>query len=136
MDAVEIMNLTKHYGTVKAVDDISFKVQKGSICGILGPNGSGKTTTIKSICNLIIPDKGNINIWGKDNKKSTNRISAVFEGTRNLYWRLTPRENLRYFAGIRGLGGKKVEKDINILMDRFNLTDKKNVMVNNLSRGM
>ncbi|QUH18663.1 ABC transporter ATP-binding protein [Alkaliphilus sp. B6464] len=136
MDAVEIMNLTKHYGTVKAVDDISFKVQKGSICGILGPNGSGKTTTIKSICNLIIPDKGNINIWGKDNKKSTNRISAVFEGTRNLYWRLTPRENLRYFAGIRGLGGKKVEKDINILMDRFNLTDKENVMVNNLSRGM
>jgi ABC-2 type transport system ATP-binding protein len=136
MEAVEVINLTKHYGEVKAVDDISFRVEKGSICGILGPNGSGKTTTIKSICNLIIPDKGDIKIFGKDNKKSTNRISAVFEGTRNLYWRLTPRENLRYFAGIRGLGGKRLEKDIDILLDRFNLTDKKDVMVNNLSRGM
>lgn len=136
MDAVEISNLTKHYGEVRAVDGISFSVQKGSICGILGPNGSGKTTTIKSICNLIIPDKGDIKIHGKDNKKSTNRISAVFEGTRNLYWRLTPKENLRYFAGIRGLGGKRLERDIDILLDRFNLTDKKDVMVNNLSRGM
>ncbi len=136
MEAVEVINLVKHYGEVRAVDDISFRVQKGSICGILGPNGSGKTTTIKSICNLIIPNGGDIKIFGKDNKKSTNRISAVFEGTRNLYWRLTPRENLRYFAGIRGLGGKRLEKDIDMLLDRFNLTDKKDVMVNNLSRGM
>ena len=136
MMAVEISNLTKHYGKVKAVDDISFSVQKGSIFGILGPNGSGKTTTIKSICNLIIPDKGEIEIWGKDNKKSTNRISAVFEGTRNLYWRLTPRENLRYFAGIRGMGGRSLEKDIDILLERFKLSDKKDVIVNKLSRGM
>ena len=136
MDAVEVINLTKYYETVKAADDISFSVKKGSICGILGPNGSGKTTTIKSICNLIIPDNGKIKICGKDNKKSANRISAMFEGNRNLYWRLTPRENLRYFAGIRGLGGKKLESDIDMLLDRFNLSDKKNVMVNNLSRGM
>ncbi len=136
MEAVEIRNLTKHYGRLKAVDDISFSVQKGSICGILGPNGSGKTTTIKSICNIIRPDKGHINIWGKDNKRSTNRISAVFEGTRNLYWRLTPRENLRYFAGIRGLGGKKLEKEIDMILDKFNLRDKRDLMVNKLSRGM
>ena len=50
MDAVEVINLTKNYGNVIALDDISFKAKKGSICGILGPNGSGKTTTIKSIC--------------------------------------------------------------------------------------
>lgn len=136
MEAVEVINLTKNYGKVIALDDISFKVKKGSICGILGPNGSGKTTTIKSICNLIIPDGGKIKVYGKDNEKSTNRISAVFEGSRNLYWRLTPKENLRYFAGIRGLGGKTLERDIDLLLDRFNLADKRNVMVNNLSRGM
>ena len=66
VDAVEVINLTKHYETVKAVDDISFSVKKGSICGILGPNGSGKTTTIKSICNLIIPDNGKIKICGSN----------------------------------------------------------------------
>mgnify|MGYP000985117988 CR=1 FL=1 len=136
MEAIEVMNLSKNYGKLKAVDNISFEIQKGKICGILGPNGSGKTTTIKSICNLIIPNEGTIKIFGKDNKKSTQHISAVFEGTRNLYWRLTPRENLRYFAGIRGLGGKKVEKSIDEILDKFNLSDKKDTMVNNLSRGM
>lgn len=136
MEAIEVTNLSKQFGEIKAVDNISFIVEKGGICGILGPNGSGKTTTIKSICNLIIPDDGEIKIFGNSNRKSLNRISALFEGTRNLYWKLTPRENLRYFCGIRGIGGKNIEKEINFLLDRFNLTDKKDIAVNNLSRGM
>jgi ABC-2 type transport system ATP-binding protein len=136
LKAIEVNNLVKRYGEVSAVDNISFSVEKGSICGILGPNGSGKTTTIKSICNLIIPDKGEIKVYGKDNKKSMDKMSALFEGTRNLYWRLTPVENLKYFAGIRGLGGKKINEKIDELLVRFNLENKKNVVVNNLSKGM
>jgi len=136
LEAIEVTNLSKQFGEIKAVDNISFIVEKGGICGILGPNGSGKTTTIKSICNLIIPDDGEIKIFSNSNRKSLNRISALFEGTRNLYWKLTPRENLRYFCGIRGIGGKNIEKEINFLLDRFNLTDKKDIAVNNLSRGM
>lgn len=136
MKAIEVNNLTKHYEKVKAVDNISFSIEEGKICGILGPNGSGKTTTIKSICDLIIPDEGNIKVLGKENRKAMDNISAVFEGTRNLYWRLTPRENLRYFAGIRGLGGEVIEKNIDELLERFNLADKKDTMVNKLSRGM
>jgi ABC-2 type transport system ATP-binding protein len=106
LKAIEVCGISKSYKDVKAVDDISFTVERESICAILGPNGSGKTTTIKSICNLIQLDQGEIRILGKKNRKATNHISAVFEGTRNLYWRLTPKENLRYFAGISGLGGK------------------------------
>ncbi len=106
MKAIEVNNLIKNFGKIKAVQDISFSVEEGSITAILGPNGSGKTTTIKSICNIIMPDGGNIKINGKSNQKSIDKISALFEGTRNLYWRLTPIENLRYFAGIRGLGFK------------------------------
>jgi len=136
LKVIEVNNLVKKYGDLTAVNNISFSVNEGSICAILGPNGSGKTTTIKSICNLIIPDEGNIKLFGKDNKKSIDNIAALFEGTRNLYWRLTPRENLRYFAGIRGLGGKKIEKKIDELLDRFDLEDKKDTVVNNLSRGM
>lgn len=136
MKAIEVNNLVKRYGEVFAVNNISFSVEKGSICAILGPNGSGKTTTIKSICNLIIPDEGEIKVYGKDNKKSMDKMAALFEGNRNLYWRLTPTENLRYFAGIRGLGGKKINEKIDELLTRFNLENKKNVVVNNLSKGM
>ncbi|OCB00082.1 ABC transporter ATP-binding protein [Clostridium beijerinckii] len=136
MKAVEVTNLTKNYGKNTAVNDVSFTIEKGDICGILGPNGSGKTTIIKSICNLIIPDKGVIKLFNKDNYKAIENISAVFEGTRNLYWRLTPRENLRYFAGIRGLGGRKIESRIDELLERFNLSEKRNATVNTLSRGM
>ena len=136
MKSIEVTNLVKKYGDFTAVDNISFSVDKGHICAILGPNGSGKTTTIKSICNLLIPDNGEIKLEGKDNRKAIDKIAALFEGTRNLYWRLTPIENLRYFAGIRGLGGKNIEKTIDELLERFNLTDKKNVTVNSLSRGM
>jgi len=136
MKAIEVMNISKKYNEVQAIKDISFSVEKGSICAILGPNGSGKTTTIKSICNLIMPDQGEIKIMGKSNRKASKHIAALFEGTRNLYWRLTPKENLKYFAGIRGLGGKKIDEEIDMLLDKFNLSDKKNVTVNELSRGM
>lgn len=136
MKAIEVKSISKKYGEVQAIKDISFSVEKGSICAILGPNGSGKTTTIKSICNLIMPDQGEIMIMGKNNRKSSKHIAALFEGTRNLYWRLTPKENLKYFAGIRGLGGKKIDQEIDMLLEKFNLGDKKNVTVNELSRGM
>ncbi|NLG81073.1 MAG: ABC transporter ATP-binding protein [Bacilli bacterium] len=136
MNAIEVTNLVKHYRDVKAVDDISFTIKEGTICGILGPNGSGKTTTIKCICNIIIPDQGEIKLLGKDHYQAYKYISTLFEGNRNLYWRLTPRENLRYFAGLRGLGGRKLENQIDELLERFNLQSKRNVVVNNLSRGM
>ncbi|NLC95909.1 MAG: ATP-binding cassette domain-containing protein, partial [Bacilli bacterium] len=70
MNAIEVTNLVKHYRDVKAVDDISFNIKQGTICGILGPNGSGKTTTIKCICNLIVPDKGEIKLLGKDHHEA------------------------------------------------------------------
>jgi ABC-2 type transport system ATP-binding protein len=91
---------------VKAVDQVSFNLERGEILGLLGPNGAGKTTTIKMICGLIKPDSGNILINGLDNQKqrltSLRHISAVLEGNRNLYWRMSVKENLEYFAGNRG----------------------------------
>ncbi|WP_440895037.1 ABC transporter ATP-binding protein [Amphibacillus sp. Q70] len=125
---------------VKAVDDISFQVHKGEIVGLLGPNGAGKTTTIKMICGLLKPNQGTIKIQGLDNSKhrlkSLKHISAVLEGNRNLYWRLTVRENLEYFAGNRGKSKKQVKDQIDYLLELFHLKMKEHELVNRLSRGM
>ena len=143
---IEVRNLEKYYKKrkskeyVKAVDDISFHVNKGEIVGLLGPNGAGKSTTIKMICGLLIPDAGDITVSGLDTNKnrldSLKHISAVLEGNRNLYWRLTVRENLEYFAGNRGSSRKEVAVRINELLTDFNLKNKEKELVNRLSRGM
>ena len=143
---VEVKNLKKSYKKRKtkeiitAVDDISFTVNKGEILGLLGPNGAGKTTTIKMICGLVRPESGEITINGIDNQKkrlhAQEHISAVLEGNRNLYWRLTVRENMEYFAGNRGKSRKEVSGQIDELLVQFRLKDKENEMVNRLSRGM
>jgi ABC-2 type transport system ATP-binding protein len=125
---------------VTAVDNVSINVKTGEIVGLLGPNGAGKTTTIKMTCGLIIPDSGRIMIGGHDLSRERRRclqqIAAVLEGNRNLYWRLTARENLAYFAGNRGRGGPGVKREIEELLERFRLLDKGNELVSNLSRGM
>lgn len=125
---------------VHAVNDLSFQVNRGEIIGLLGPNGAGKTTTMKMICGLLKPDSGEILINGVDNAKhrlrALNHISAVLEGSRNLYWRLTVRENLEYFAGNRGKSRKEVAPAIEDLLVKFRLKDKETELVNRLSRGM
>jgi ABC-2 type transport system ATP-binding protein len=125
---------------VKAVDGVSFSMGPGEILGLLGPNGAGKTTAIKMICGLIKPDSGSITINGLDNQKqrlkSLRHISAVLEGNRNLYWRLSVKENLEYFAGNRGYSRRAVRADITKLLEQFHLETKVNELVSNLSRGM
>ncbi|MCE7790938.1 ABC transporter ATP-binding protein [Salipaludibacillus sp. CUR1] len=125
---------------VTAVKDISFDVHRGEVLGLLGPNGAGKTSTIKMICGLLQPNSGAIYINGLDIRKkrlkALRHISAVLEGNRNLYWRLTVRENLEYFAGNRGLSRKEIASRVDQLIGQFRLKEKENELVNGLSRGM
>lgn len=125
---------------ITAVNNVSFDVYRGEVLGLLGPNGAGKTSTIKMICGLLQADAGTITINGLDIQKSRlkalRHISAVLEGNRNLYWRLTVRENLEYFAGNRGLSRKEVAYQVNKLVEQFQLKEKENELVNGLSRGM
>lgn len=125
---------------IKAVDGVDFSVAPGEVVGLLGPNGAGKTTTIKMICGLIAPDSGTVTIngfdIGRDRRRALRHISAVLEGNRNLYWRLSVRENLLYFAGNRGLAPTSVSRRIEELLEQFGLAGKTNELVANLSRGM
>lgn len=143
---IEVENLRKTYRKraskerVTAAHDISFGVEEGEILGLLGPNGAGKTTTIKMICGLLKPDAGRVWVKGIDNQqarlKALRHLSAVLEGNRNLYWRLSVRENMLYFAGNRGVSARAARPKIDTLLERFNLSDKADELVNNLSRGM
>lgn len=143
---VEVKNLMKTYKKrrskelITAVSDVSFTVHRGEILGLLGPNGAGKTSTIKMICGLLTPDSGTITINGVNNQEkrleTLRNISAVLEGNRNIYWRLTVKENLEYFAGNRGLSRKEVAPRIEKLLQQFRLKEKENELVNRLSRGM
>ncbi|GEN46836.1 ABC transporter ATP-binding protein [Alkalibacillus haloalkaliphilus] len=143
---VQVNGLSKLYQKrktkeiVKAIEGVTFDVYEGEILGLLGPNGAGKTTTIKCMCGLLKPDEGSVQIKGtnveKSRLKALNHISAVLEGNRNLYWRLTVRENLEYFAGNRGARRKDVQTRIDHLLDQFNLKHKENELVSSLSRGM
>jgi ABC-2 type transport system ATP-binding protein len=143
---LEVQNISKAYKkrksneVVQAVKDVSFSVHRGEILGLLGPNGAGKTTTIKMICSLIRPDSGSVTLNTFDTQrqrlKAMRYISAVLEGNRNLYHRLSVKENLEYFAGNRGLSRTSAKAAIQTLLEQFRLSEKRDELVGSLSRGM
>lgn len=141
--AISIQGLEKVYessdGEVRAVDGVSFDVEPGTAVGILGPNGAGKTTVIKSILSLIVPSDGSIEVAGenvfKESKETFGRIGAMFEGARNVYWRLTVRENVEMFSVIGGRDYKNRADEIDDLIAQFGLSEKSDTVVRELSRG-
>ncbi|TKX69095.1 ABC transporter ATP-binding protein [Halorubrum sp. SP9] len=142
--ALAVEGLTKRFGdgddAVVAVDDVSLRVERGSVVGLLGPNGAGKTTLIKCALGIVIPDAGSVRVFGTDVRDGRRAayadVDAMLEGARNDYWRLTVRENLRYFATIGGVDPDSVAARHDRLLDRLDLADKADTPVRDLSRGM
>jgi len=143
MKALEVDNLRKTYRSggklVEAVRSVSLTLTAGEVLAFLGPNGAGKTTTIKMIAGLIRPDAGRVRIAGLDphhNPQTLRLVGAVLEGNRNLYWRLSPEENLEYFGVLKGLNRAEVRRRGRVLLERFDLLSKRRTRVQALSRGM
>lgn len=135
--------LRKSYGRRKrrfeAVRGVSLHIAAGEVLAFLGPNGAGKTTTIKMIAGLIRPDAGWVRIAGLDPHRQPDAlqgVGAVLEGNRNLYWRLTPLENLEYFGVLRKMPRKAARERGLELLEAFDLLDKRKDPVQKLSRGM
>ena len=104
MNVIETNNLTKYYGSIKGVEDLTFSVKKGEIFGFLGPNGAGKTTTIRTLLGYLHPTRGTANIFGKNIEENIVEIKkevAYIPGDLNLYGHLTGKEFLDYFASLR-----------------------------------
>jgi len=142
--ALYVDGLAKTYGSgadaVEAVRDVSFAVEPGEVVGLLGPNGAGKTTTIKSILGLVVPSAGDVYVDGIDvyehPRRAYRHVDAMLEGARNDYWRLTVRENLRYFGAIRGHNPDELTERHDELLDALEIAEKADTQVRNLSRGM
>jgi ABC-2 type transport system ATP-binding protein len=101
---------------VRALDDISFSLERGKILGVLGPNGAGKTTLLKIIATLILPNKGSVILngcrVGADDKKIKSYVGLVLSHERSFYWRLTGRQNLEFFAALYGLNKQETKSRI------------------------
>ncbi len=143
MPLLQVQNLQKAYrfqGKISyAVQDVSLEINANQVLAFLGPNGAGKTTTIKMIAGLVVPDRGTVRITGREvhrDPQARRLIGAVLEGNRNLYWRLTPSENLEYFGVLRGLTRRVARQRSRVLLERFELSHKDRTMVQKLSRGM
>jgi len=111
MTILSVSGLTKHYGKLVAVDDVTFDVQEGQVFGFLGPNGSGKTTTIGMIFGIVTPTAGHLTLFGSDTPhalvQSRRRLGGTLEQP-NLYPYLTGRQNLRLVASIKRLDESQV----------------------------
>jgi len=132
--------LRKTRQAVEAVKGISFDVEFGELFGLVGPNGAGKTTTIKMLTTLLTPTSGAAKVLGfdivEDVVEIRRRIGIIFGGERGLYYRVSGRENLRYFADLYGVPLSKREKRIAQLLDMVGLSDRADSKVEEYSRGM
>jgi sodium transport system ATP-binding protein len=123
---IEVRNLSKSFGEVKAVQDISFDMRDGEITGLLGPNGAGKTTTLRMLYSLLPPDAGTIRIDGHDPMKDAlaiKRTLGVVPDSRGLYKRLSARENIAYYGELHGMGKAKIQQRIDALAKTLNMED-------------
>jgi ABC-2 type transport system ATP-binding protein len=134
MNVVEIENVTKTFGKLAAVDDLSLNVPQGSIYGFIGPNGSGKTTTLRMIMNIFYPDSGIIRIFNEKMRgSSTDRIGYLPE-ERGMYKKMKVRDLLLFYGELKS--GRKVNKDVDEWLERLDLSEWANKKIETLSKGM
>src|SRR5213596_2687063 len=132
-------HLSKSFGNVHAVQDLSLQIESGSIFGFLGPNGAGKTTTMRMLCGLTHPTGGQATIEGADAWKDRQRVRTKFGYVPqrfSLYRDLTVVENFRFFGGAYGVPSAELERRIDRLLRVIDLEEKKNTAAQSLSGGM
>jgi ABC-2 type transport system ATP-binding protein len=135
---IEVQHLTKRYGRVTAVDDVSFRVERGEILGFLGPNGAGKTTTMRVLTGYMPPTSGRTRVAGFDvfdqPIEAKRRIGYLPE-TPPLYPEMTVREYLRFVAAIKGVAPRDRRNRVNAIMERTRITDVADRHCGKLSKG-
>jgi len=135
MHVLEVKNLVKTFDGLRAVDDVSFTVPEGSVFGLIGRNGAGKTTTIRMMMNIYLPDSGEVLLQGARVGQDFKDKVGYLPEERGLYKKMKVMETLLFFAELKGKTGKAVEKKAIKYLERFQLADRKNSKVEDLSKG-
>lgn len=139
MKAIEVNNLSKHFKEIKAVDNIGFSVLKGEIFGFLGPNGVGKTTTIRMLTGVLKPTTGNINIFGRDLWKNPIQVKEILGNVpemANVYMDLTGYQNLDFIGEMYGIPRNKRKAEGEKLLKQFQLYERADKKTKTYSKGM
>ncbi|MEQ9399565.1 MAG: ATP-binding cassette domain-containing protein [Longimicrobiales bacterium] len=123
---IRFQGLTKRYGALTAVRDLSLEVRPGEVYALLGPNGAGKTTALRCLATLLAPSDGSVSVGGADaatHPLEVRRRIAFLAASMGLYERLTARELVAYFGRLHGLEGARLEERLDGLVDLFGLAD-------------
>ncbi len=137
--AIEITNLCKTFGSFKAVDNLTLAVKQGEIFGLLGPNGSGKTTTINMVSGLTLPTSGTVRVMGYDVRHEARKVRQILGSVPQetaLYEELTAWANMDFHADLFGIPRKEKKERITRILELVQLLDRKNSRVGTFSGGM
>lgn len=134
---IELLGVTKFYGTKRAVDGLDLTVQPGELFAFLGPNGAGKTTTLKMVCGLLRPSQGTVRVAGHpaDGREARQQLAYVPDQP-YLYEKLTGREFLRFVTEMYGIDRARADRKIDSLVDTFEMRDFVDDLSENYSHGM
>lgn len=134
--AVQLDHVTKEFGKHTAVSDLSLAVPKGSVYGLLGPNGSGKTTTIRMIMGILLPDRGQVSLLGGDPDEARRRRVGYLPEERGLYRKMKVEDVVVFLAEIRGVDPREARRRARVWIDRLELGPWAGKRVDDLSKGM
>lgn len=136
MAVIDVNNISKRFGDVQAVDNLSFDVQPGEIFGLLGPNGAGKTTSIRMILDIFEPDSGKIEILGGPMSEEKKNQVGYLPEERGLYQEIPLERCLTFLATLKGMDERNVSNKLKAYLERFDLYQYRNSKVKELSKGM
>ena len=132
---LKVEHVTKYYGDLCAVDDLSFEVKKGEIFGLLGANGAGKTTTFRIILSLLDANEGKVTLNGKKiDYEQLEKVGFVPE-ERSLLTKMTVQDQLLYYGKLKGMAEEDIVKKMDELLEKFDILDDKGRKIKELSKG-
>jgi ABC-2 type transport system ATP-binding protein len=134
--AVRLTGISKTFGEHQAVRSLDLVVPRGSLYGFIGPNGSGKTTTIRMILHILAPDSGQVEVLGETGTRAANDRVGYLPEERGLYKKMTVRRLLTYYAALKGMASREARRELDRWLERLDLSEWRDEPIGALSKGM